>query len=477
MKKTIKLFLSVFVSAVILLSSFTAFGAVYNPDVKLYSESYILVNLDDSSYPVVAQKNADKRMYPASLTKIVTAIVTLNKIQDIGLTTSMSQESYDVLLGSGAQVAGIKVGDTLSVEQLLYLTIVHSACDATEMLAEYVAGSREKFVVMMNEYAASLGCEGTHFTNPDGLHDENQYTTANDLLKITLDALKNDTFVKISETKQYEYNGMMYYHTNLMLQPGYLSYYYPYAEGIKTGSTSEAGYCVITKASKDGYNYLAIVLGAPVIDYNNDGYDEKCSFIDASSLFKWAFNTLKFSTLFEEGEIISEVAVKNGKKADTVQLVADKKTNAIVKSSFDKSTAIIKIVDKPEEITAPVRKGDTVCKADVIFGDETVATVDLVAAEDIELSTFLSIINSIKGFFSLTIVKVILIVAVLFAALYIILVINNVKKRNERKNNRSTEPQGKSRNSRRRSSSDIKRERRGHDNFDDYIPPPAPKMK
>ncbi|GFI71786.1 D-alanyl-D-alanine carboxypeptidase DacC [Clostridiales bacterium] len=201
MKKTIRVFLSVFISVFIMLSSVTAFGASYNPDVKLYSESYILVNLDDSSYPVVAEKNADKRMYPASLTKIVTAIVTLNKIQDIGLTTSMSQESYDILLGSGAQVAGIKVGDTLSVEQLLYLTLVHSACDATEMLAEYVAGSREKFVVMMNEYAASLGCENTNFTNPDGLHDENQYTTANDLLKITLDALKNDTFVKISETK------------------------------------------------------------------------------------------------------------------------------------------------------------------------------------------------------------------------------------------------------------------------------------
>ncbi|MDE6752360.1 MAG: D-alanyl-D-alanine carboxypeptidase [Eubacterium sp.] len=477
MKKTIRVFLSVFISVFILLSSITAFGASYNPDVKLYSESYILVNLDDSSYPVVAEKNADKRMYPASLTKIVTAIVTLNKIQDIGLTTSMSQESYDVLLGSGAQVAGIKVGDTLSVEQLLYLTLVHSACDATEMLAEYVAGSREKFVAMMNEYAVSLGCENTNFTNPDGLHDENQYTTANDLLKITLDALKNDTFVKISETKQYEYDGMMYYHTNLMLQPGYLSYYYPYAEGIKTGSTSEAGYCVITKASKDGYNYLAVVLGAPVIDYNNDGYDEKCSFIDAASLFKWAFNSLKFSTLFEEGEIVSEVAVKNGKKADTVQLVADKKTNAIVKSSFDKSTAIIEVVDKPEEIIAPVRKGDTVCKANVIFGDETVATVDLVAAEDIELSTFLSIINSIKGFFSLTAVKIVLIVVVLFAALYVILVLNNVKKRNERKNNRGGKPQSGTGSGKQRSTSDTRRQKRSYDDNDDYIPPPAPKMR
>ncbi|MDE5995361.1 MAG: hypothetical protein K2G56_00400, partial [Eubacterium sp.] len=312
----------------------------------------------------------------------------------------------------------------------------------------------------------------------DGLHDENQYTTANDLLKITLDALKNDTFVKISTTKQYEYNGMMYYHTNLMLQPGYLSYYYPYAEGIKTGSTSEAGYCVITKASKDGYNYLAVVLGAPVIDYNDDGYKEKCSFIDAASLFKWAFNSLKFSTLFEEGEIVSEVAVKNGKKADTVQLIADRKTNAIVKSSFDKSTAIIEVVDKPEEISAPVRKGDVVCKAKVIFGDETVATVDLVAAEDIELSTFLSIINSIKGFLSLTIVKIIIIAAVLFVALYIILVLNNAKKKNRRKNRRGREVQTKTQ-SRQRRASDSRRDRRRdyYNDNDDYIPPPAPKMK
>ncbi|MDE6658703.1 MAG: D-alanyl-D-alanine carboxypeptidase [Eubacterium sp.] len=475
MKKTIRAFLSVVISAVILLTSVTAFGASYKPDVKLYSKSYLLVNLDDSSYPVVAEKNANKRMYPASLTKIVTAMVTLNKVQDIGLTTSMSQEASDVLVGSGAQVAGIKVGDTLSIEQLLYLTMVHSACDATEMLAEYVAGSREKFVAMMNEYAASLGCENTNFTNPDGLHDENQYTTANDLMKISLDALKNDTFVKISSTKQYEYNGMMYYHTNLMLQPGYLSYYYPYAEGIKTGSTTEAGYCVITKASKDGYNYLAIVLGAPVLDYNKDSYDEKCSFIDAASLFKWAFNSLKFSTLFEENEIVSEVAVKNGKKADTVQLVADRKMNVIVKSSFDKSAAIVKVVDKPEEISAPVKKGDAVCKANVIFGDEVVATVDLVAAEDIELSTFLSIINAVKGFLSLTPVKIALMAVVLCIVIYAILLINNIKKKKEKQNRRAERMQGRYGQS---EAPDARRERRReYDDHDDYLPPPAPRRR
>ncbi|MDE6412779.1 MAG: hypothetical protein K2K42_02625 [Eubacterium sp.] len=298
-------------------------------------------------------------------------------------------------------------------------------------------------------------------------------------MKIALDALKNDTFVKISSTKQYEYNGMMYYHTNLMLQPGYLSYYYPYAEGIKTGSTTEAGYCVITKASKDGYNYLAIVLGAPVLDYNKDGYDEKCSFIDAASLFKWAFNSLKFSTLFEENEIVSEVAVKNGKKADTVQLVADKKMNVIVKSSFDKSAAIVKVVDKPEEILAPVKKGDAVCKANVIFGDEVVATVDLVAAEDVELSTFLSIINAVKGFFSLTAVKIALMAVVLCIVIYAILLINNIKKRKEKQYRRQARAQQNASRSRQGGTADTRRERRRdyYDDHDDYIPPPAPRMR
>lgn len=474
MKKTIKMIISFSLIFIILLSSFTSYGAVYTPDVELYSKSYLLVNLDDNSYPVVAQKNADERMYPASLTKIVTAMVTLNKIDNLGLTTAMSQEAYDVLLGTGAQIAGLKVGEVLSMEQLLYLTLVHSACDASEILAEYVAGSRENFVVMMNEYAKSLGCENTNFTNPDGLPDSNQYSTANDLLKISLDALKNDTFMKIAATVRYEYNGMMYYHTNLMLQPGYVSYYYPYAQGIKTGSTTDAGYCVITKASKDGYNYLAIVLGAPVIDYNKDGYQEKCSFIDAASLFKWAFNTLKFSTIFEEGEIVSEVAVKNGKSADSVQLVADKKINSIVKSSFDKSTAIIQVVDKPEEISAPVKKGEAVCKANVVFGEEVVAEIDLVAAQDIELSTFLTIINAVKGFFSLTIVKIVLIAVILFAAVYLILVFNNLKKGKNRKQSRDSHYRDGERN---RQKNRYNRADRNSGNDDDYLPPPAPKMK
>lgn len=433
MKKMFSLLLSVVIVIVTLLGTFSAEAAVFNPDVELYSKAYMLINLDDNSFPVVTQKNQDEKMYPASLTKIVTAMVALKNVDDLSKTATVSQASYDILLGSGAQVAQLKVGDSVTIEQLLYLTLVHSACDATEVLAEYVGGTREKFVDMMNEYVKSLGCENTHFTNPDGLHNENHYTTVSDMAKISLDAIQNETFMKMATTVEYRYGDINFYHTNLMLRPGYVSYYYKYAQGIKTGSTEEAGYCVVTKASKDGYNYLAIVMGAPVIDYNKDGYDEKCSFIDAASLFKWAFNSLKYSTLIEANEVIDEVAVKSGKDADVVQLVAKGDVTTIVPSSLDKSAIIIEPVDKPESISAPIKKGDFVCKANIIYADQIVATVDLVAANDVELSTFLKVVNALKSFFSLLIVKIIVFVVIISAIIYIALVINNVNKKKKRK--------------------------------------------
>lgn len=434
MKKFISAFLAlIIVAASLFCGAFSAEAAVYQPDVELYSKAYMLINLDDDSYPVVAQKNQDEKMYPASLTKIVTAMVTLNNVSNLQEKVTVSEAAFNILLGTGAQVAGLNIGDTLTVEQLLYLTMVHSACDATEVLAEYVGGTRENFVKMMNDYAASLGCNNTNFVNPDGLQDANHYTTASDLAKITLDALKNSTFTKIAYTVEYEYNGMNYYNTNLMLRRGYLSYYYEYAKGIKTGSTTEAGYCVITTASKDGYNYLAIVMGAPVIDYNHDGYDEKCSFIDAATLFDWAFGSLKYSTIIEQNEVLDEIPVKNGKDADTLRLVAGKDVTAIVPNGLDRSNIVIKTKDKPESVNAPVEKGDAVCTADIIYADQVVAQVQLVAADNVELSTFLTVLNAVKHFFSLTIVKVIIAVIVIGIAAYIGLFVYTAKKKAKRR--------------------------------------------
>ena len=389
----------------------------------------MLINLDDDSYPVVAQKNIDERLYPASLTKIVTAMVTLENVKDVSVKTKMSQAAYDASVGTGAQVAGITVGEELSVDTLLYLTMVHSACDACEVLAEFVGGTKENFVKMMNDWVKKVGCNDTNFTNPSGLHDDNHYTTARDMSKITLAALKNANFVKYSTTTEYEYKGYTLPHTNLMLHPGYVTYYYEYAQGIKTGSTEQAEYNVIVKASKDGYNYLAIVMKSPQQKIKNQSYLTKCSFVDAKSLFEWAFDSLKYTTIVAKDEVIGEVSVENGKDADTVALVAANDTNVIVPVGLDKSAVIIEIQEKPSSLQAPVTKGQKVCSANIIYGDEVIASVPLVAAKTVELSTFLKVINAIRAFFGLTVVKVILVIAFLAIVLYVYIFFKSLNKK------------------------------------------------
>ena len=465
MKKTLSLFMAfIIMSLSVLTVPMAAFAqedneALYDVTSKVYADAYMLINLDDTDFPVIAAKNQTKRKYPASLTKIVTAIVTLNHVKDLKAKTTVSEGAILVLSGTGAQVAGLKPGDELTIEQLLYLTMVHSACDACEVLGEYVAGTVTDFVKMMNDWAKSIGCENTHFVNPDGLHADDHYTTAEDMAKITLEALKNETFVKIATTRQYKYGKYNFIHTNFMLDKFHVTYYYEYAEGIKTGSTSEAGYCVITKAAKDGYNYLAVVMDSPIKKLK--GIDTKCSFIDAATLFDWAFDSLKYSTVIRKNDLVTEIPVKNGKDADTVQLVADEDVTTLVPVSLDPSAVMVKPVEAPEELDAPITAGERVCKAEIIYADKVISRVDLVAAKSVELSTFLTISNGLKRFFGQKIVLAILLILILLVVLYIIIFANRIRKNNRRIAEK-----------RRRQRELDEQANREYYGGDDYLPPP-----
>lgn len=459
MKKLLSVFMSiVIISLTVFCVPFTAKAATYTPNVKIYADAYMLISLDDDSHPVVAEKNADKRKYPASLTKIVTTMVTLNKVQNLSQTTTVSKSAIEALYGTGAQVAGLKIGQTITIEELLYLTMVHSACDACQVLAEFVSGSVPAFVEEMNNWVKSLGCRDTNFVNPDGLHDPNHYTTPSDMAKITLAAMKNEIFNKISSTQQYKFGKLNFIHTNYMLDKFHVTYYYPYAQGIKTGSTEQAGYCVITKASKGGYNYLAIVMDSPIEVL--DGIKTKCSFIDAKSLFDWAFDSLKYTTVVRKNDIAYELPVNNGKDADTVQLVVKDDVTTLVPSTLDPSNVIIEPVDPPESLDAPVTKDDFVCKANIIFGEKTIVTVDLVAAKTVELSTFLKILNALKKFFTNKIVLAVLGVIVLLAILYIVTFVRRLRRDKERVAKR------------RREQEELDKQLYGDD---DYLPPPRPR--
>lgn len=440
MKKLLSFFMTliIIVSAVVCLpfsssaseQNGSSSDGMYEVSEKIYADAYTLISLDDNDYPVIASKNADVRKYPASLTKIVTTIVTINNVKDLNEKTVVSKRAIESLYGTGAQVAGLKIGQEVTIEQLLYLTMVHSACDACQVLAEFVGGSVDGFVKMMNDWTADIGCKDTHFVNPDGLHDDNHYTTASDMALITLEAMKSDVFNKISTTQQYEFDDQTFIHTNFMLDKFHVSYYYEYAQGIKTGSTSQAGYCVVTKASKDGYNYLAVVLDSSIQFLN--GYDTKCSFIDAKTLFDWAFDSLKYATVVRQNDIVCEVEVENGKDADTVQLVAEKDITTLVPVSLDVSAVIIEPIDPPEKLEAPVTKGDYLCSANIIYAGQTIATVNLVAANTVELSTFLKIINAIKKFFSNKFVIAVFSLLLICLLIYAFMYISKVKKEKKR---------------------------------------------
>ena len=247
----------------------------YSNDVKTLSESILLVNMDTGQ--VVFEKDPDSKRYPASTTKIMTYIVAVENIDDLENTKiPIKQEVLDTLDGTGSSLANLEshVGKTMSAIDLLYSMMVPSGNDASVVLADYIGGgSIEKFVDMMNAKAKELGCENTHFQNPDGLHHEDHYTTARDLYKITTYALTLPKFEKITNTTTYYCEGDDYplITTNYMIdQNRGGEYYYMYANGIKTGTTNEAGRCLVTTATADGYSYMAVLLHAPYYEYGRD---------------------------------------------------------------------------------------------------------------------------------------------------------------------------------------------------------------
>ncbi len=420
--KSIK-FIALLLSVVLLASVFAPFAVaapaqegLFEPDVPIDAGAYMLIALDDA-HTLIAQKNKDKVKYPASLTKIATTMVTLENVQNLQEQVSVSQSAIDAIAGRDAQAAGLKAGQSVSYEQLLYLTMVYSACDACQVLAESVGKTEQHFAEMMNEWAASVGCQNTHFTNPDGLHDENHYTTAADMALMALAAINNETFLKLCTPTQYTFGETTFKHTNFMLDSEQPLYYYAYAKGIKTGSTQQAGYCVITMGEKDNMKYLAVVMDSP-LKYI-DGNECKGSFLDAKSLLEWGF-AFKTATIASSSQEVKTIAVTDAKDADSVALVPKEDVQFSVPQNFNEADVTIVPADEPDTLYAPVKQGDVVCKADIIYNGQKLATTELVAASDVKLSVLSKIHRLNKAFITNHPIWFTLIVLVVLAVVFLI---------------------------------------------------------
>lgn len=292
------------------------------------AESAIL--MDAASGAVLYGLEADTRRYPASITKVMTALLVIENCRMDDVVTFSNEAVNGVEIGSSS--AGINVGAQLTVEDALYAMMLVSANEAAAALAEHVAGSVDAFAEMMNERATELGCTGTHFTNPHGLPDENHYTTAHDMALILKQAMKYDEFRKVAETISYTLEESdtltdtleLWNHSKILRENS--EYYYKYAEGSKTGFTQAALNTLVTYAKKDNTELLCVILK----DYGADS-----SYNDSAALFEWGFDRVTGITP------LSNVSLNSVISASTD--IDDSKKEAIrsMKTSFNKNYYIL----------------------------------------------------------------------------------------------------------------------------------------
>lgn len=399
--------------------------------------------MNTDSETVIFDKNADKKTAPASITKIVTCMLVLENCEDFNTPITCKRECLDGLYEQNAATVGILAGETLTVKELLYCLMLPSAADAANMLADYIGGSIENFVVMMNDFVKSLGCEDTTFINAHGLdEDGGNITTAYDLYKITKYALQNPTFKEITGTLRYEIAPTEKYpytrylnNTNKMMNSAYKDYYSPYISGVKTGTTALAGHCVISTASKNGYNYMLIVMNAPQYDIDGDNVEENVAFTDSKRIYEWAFDNIVLTKVTNTTDVVTVVDVKYNWKVDHLRLLPAKEISALVPSGTESGSLVIRPVESetPTVVKAPIEKGDVIGKAEILYGEDVVATVDLVAGESVSRSIILWIFDGIKTILSSTVFKILFALLLVLVIIYILLIIRRNRIRAKRK--------------------------------------------
>ena len=439
--------LAVFLSMLIVLSSIIASALVpasavnFKNDVKLRSRAVLLINMDTGQ--TVFEKNSEKKVYPASTTKIMTYVIVAENITNFKKTkVKIKQSVLDTLIGTGSSVANVQahVGGSMTVLDLLYSMMVPSGNDAAMVLADFVGGGDvNKFVEMMNKKAKELGCKNTHFANPDGLHDKNHYTTASDMAKITQYALTLPEFSTITNTTTYYVKGDSFplTTTNYLIDANRGgNYYYPYAQGIKTGSTDEAGHCLVTMGAADGYSYLGVFMKNK-FNPENDVYG---TMLDAKEMFRWALTQLELNQVASKETPICEEKVNLAWGKNSVQLVPEKNINAIVPNDFKESDIVIE-TKVPDSVDAPIKEGDVIGKATVYYkgeqasGKQELGQVNLVSSETIERSGILYVLSVVQ---SIVVSNwFIIIIAVIVVLLIIYIIISSIIRRRSRRRRRN----------------------------------------
>lgn len=386
---------------------------------------------------VLYDKNSEEKMYPASTTKMMTALLAI-ELGNMDAQVTVMPEDLSVLKNTGSSI-NLKENEVLTLKQLLYYLLVASGNDAANVIARHIGGTPEEFVSLMNNRAAELGCFSTNFVNPHGLHDENHYTTASDLYKIAVEAMKHEIFADACSTDRYILPATDYYPkervfyntNNLVSRWRSVDYYYPKAIGIKTGSTSQAGYCLVSAASSKGSTYYCVVMGAS----KDPATNKIMSFVESKQLLEWAFSSYQVKSILTTDTPIKEIPVELSSDFDYVVAVPKESVEKLILKDIDVDQ-MERTISLPDKLSAPIEKGQLLGSVSVSYGGTTYATVDLVAATSVERSNGLFILSLVQSFFSSFIFKLFIFIVICAVTIFIVLCVIRNRNRRRRKKRR-----------------------------------------
>lgn len=406
-----KKLLSIFISLIIIFSGVIP-ACAQGEDVALSAQNAIVI--DEESGRILYEKSAKEKMYPASITKILTIICALEKVDDLDETVTITQSDIDTVWETGASSANFEVGETVTYRDVFMGAMIPSGADACRALANNTCGNQENFVKEMNALVKKLGLTDSHFVNTTGIHDDNHYTTVYDMAVITQYAMQNEKFVEIFNRYQYNStNGKHQWIKKVLYNAKKSRIDTSMITGCKSGYTIKAQHTLSSALNINGHTYICVV----GYSTNKENYDH-CSINDTLALGRYISSHYQYVNLIQKGEKIKTLKVKNGKE-DSFDIKLNHDINAVLPNNYDQGK--IKYEYQFDKLTAPVKKGEKVGTLEVSYDGEHFYNETFKAPKAVEKDTYTVILDTVVSVIPWVLgVFIILIIALLIVRKIII---------------------------------------------------------
>lgn len=407
---------------------------------EITAEAIYLVNVDTGD--VIYQKNAEQSRPPASLTKLMTAILAMENTPNLDteiLTYPLYVQDYLYLYQlehGGVSSGNMRAGDQFSMRDYLYATLLPSANEAALTIADHVGGSQENFVDMMNKRAQELGATSTHFVNANGLPEDGHVSSAKDMALFAQHAMSLPGFKEIVTTTQHTASPLnrpdtvLTWNSTNFMQNKESNYFYNGLEGIKTGTLESAGRCFVSTATRDGFEYLLVLMGSK-LDTESGVQD---AFEDARAIYNWVFDSFHYKTLLEQGKVVGELPVRLSADQDHVQLIAAEHFSALMPDTVEATSVAQVVTTTADSLDAPVEKGAEIGTVTLIFDGQEIGSVPLLTGEAVAASSVLVFWEKTKAVTETLWFKFAVVFAALLLIAYILLMM--IRNRNRKRRRR-----------------------------------------